>query len=445
MSNRRPLIDSEPLSPVGGLETLKKEFHDQHIYWKKNGELAMSAMFEALHYESLMNPELGEVLEDTIAIRRLKNDDLGASEVAGNIRGTLFGDQLELGNQPQKYYCRDDWLKPIREVVTLVKEPEPDITQGGRAERVQMNLVADSVDTSPFSRANPDEVLMQLVAERWPNGVRMLDCGAGMLTTVNQILQKNDHPMGPINVYDGTGLGHSKSEWTVSTKLTAGANYLLAQDHTIDWVLAVDLNEPYRKDHAYKWARGLLRGSELDNPEFMKTYDALAAQPHPKLSYQRLDLTDEKDVETLRAKLDGERFELITMSTVLHQLSKHDRQTMIGAAREFLAPGGLLLIKDFAWVQSTNPRTLYYYKHWHKRGRYRAFIYDPLFPNLGFQEYCRANDSRCKDLAIGAGHIAIKGELHKIEDLLFEAGKVADKHAAVIDLAGQRPTQNRAS
>jgi hypothetical protein len=441
-----PEIGAKPLSAVGrGIDDLKHEFYEQCVYWEKRDEPAMAALFSALFYESLVNPDLEAIMADVVSVRRLNNDDLSTSEVAGTWRVTLFDDQLQLGKEPQNFTKREQWQEPLNDLIRLVTNLTPSIEESERAERLQISLISESTGTNPFSRATPDELLMQALNQRFREGYHWLDIGTGMVEIPNQVLQKQDFPFEPAKLYGSENLSPGVKEWTESAKLTKAAKRLLARDHLVQWCLAVDLVDPYRSEYTQKRSLASLRGSELADKTFMNTYLGLAAKQHPKLEYKTADLTLQHDTEKLRAELGDTKFDIITMSTVQHQLSRQERRDMDRNALSLLAPGGILFKKDFLSVSPNQPHVQRFFKNWHQKGRYRGFVYDPAHSDLGWQEFCRNYDSRCKDIVIGSGRIAVGGRMRQFENLISSAGELARREAVVIDLAAQKPTLHSAS
>lgn len=415
------MADFEPMTVLRGVDQLRDECFKQSKYWAKRDEPAMSALFDALYYESLENVDLRLAMQDSVAIRHLENSDLVVSEVAGVWRATMFGDQLAAGRKPQEYIQRQQWLGPIREVARLVTNLEPHSYEAYRAERLQVNLIGDSVGTSPYTRAAPDELLMQALAPRFPDGFRWLDDGCGMLTSVNQVLYKEIFPFEPVTFFKHPSRDAGRNEYVEDEALTQEARRVLLKKHLVEWCLAVDITDPFYADYSQKWALAALRGGELRNAQFMNTYEGLASRTHPKLTFKKLDLTTVHDTEKLRQELDGDLPNFITLSTFKHQLSEQERLEVDRNALSLLAEGGLLVTKDFSSVSPTKPKTMSFYKHWHHNGRYRTHVMDPALPKLGWQEIFRARDSRCRALTASAGKMLVSGSLKTIQELLHEA------------------------
>jgi hypothetical protein len=419
-SMRHGLIeDFEPMTVLGGVDELRDECFKQSRYWKKRDEPAMSALFDALYCESLENQDLRAAMQDSVAVRHLENNDLTSSEVAGVWRATLFGDQLVAGKQPQYYTDRSQWLGPIREVAEIVSNPTPKVYDLERAERLQINLIADKVGTNPYTRAAPTELLMQALAPRFPDGYRELVIGCSMLADTNQILYKSVFPFEPVEFFTPPHGTKKKTMSVANRQLTAVANRALKQSHLVDWCLAVDLTDPF-VEHAKRWSQGALRGSELANPAFRNTYDGLASRPHPNLTFKKLDLTTRQDTEQLRSELGDNLPNIVEMGTIKHQLSRQDRTNLDLNCASLLADGGLLVTKDFAYVSPDKPKSMQFYKHWHIDGRYRTFVLDPKLPRLGWQEIFRARDSRCRAMTASAGKLMVEGSLRTIDELLLQ-------------------------
>jgi hypothetical protein len=430
-----------PLSPIrGGVERLKSEFHDQAVYWAKRDETSMAVMFEALSYESLINPELDKVLEDTIALRL--HDDISTSEIAGTWRVALFEDQLELEAHPDDFESREDWIGPIRDVVTLLNARRPPADQVTRVERLRRNLVADPVCTSPYTRANPDELLMQSAYQRFPDGFVWIDAASGMVTVPNQILQKQQYAMAVNELYSLERLGNGQMRWLNSPELTRAGQELLSREHLVKLCIATDIVDPYNSPVAQGRAMASLRSSERRDIDYMLTYIGLAAGIHPLLKFKTVDFTCRDQVMQLKDELDGRKASLITMGTVQHQLSREKRQAMDANAKELLAGDGLISKKDF--FRYSRSQGITFYKNWHQWGKFRNIVYDAANPGMRWQEFCRNGDSRCLDIAIGTGKLVVGGSLYGFDELVLRRGDVATMRTTVLDLGARKLAKRNA-
>jgi len=407
------------LTAVGGMESILNEFYRQSKH-PPGGDEVIGALSTALFRETALNDTVAEALEDVITLRRLTNDDLSPSEVAGIIRCTLLNDQLQQGNEPQYWSNPNNWRAAIREVAQLVTQSEPAVSESERAERLWMNLVGDHVNTNPFTRAAPDELLMQVLTDRFPDGYTWLDIGSGMVEVPNQILAKDRYPFEPIKMYRRLGRT-AISAWKEAPDLTQKANQLLNRPHRLKRVVAVDLINPYKSMHNQNLARAALRPDELKNSHYMEKWDGLAKEHPDELEFVEADFTNERDVRLFTKSINSLKFDLITISTVQHQLSRKERMRMDMLALQQLADGGLLMKKDFIESRPSDPRANRFFKHWHLPGRYRAVVCDPANPSQGWQEIVRAMDSRCTDLAIGWGVLAVNGSFQSFDRLIMAA------------------------
>jgi hypothetical protein len=389
--------------------SVEREFNDVlkeiagQAHAAPGGDPVIAAMASQLFHLSLVNPVVHQGIEDVVSVRNAIYGNQGASQIAGIIRSSIMTDQLTQGNQPQTWEHPSQWELPIIDFFELACASEPGKDLAKRADEISLNLNYRFVMTNNFTRGIGDELAMQaFYNERFQDGYKWVDVGAALGEIAKQILAKERYPMDPVIIMDHLG-------GTILQGTTDNANRLLRQPHRVRQCVAVDLIDPKNDEPTWQWAHGSLRPkSEMNNPEFMKKFDALTREQPNELNFFNGDLVDDKNLQEFYDKHMSEKADIVTMSTMLHQLKKKDRDRMLSIGQELLTDEGLLVIKDFTYVQSGSPRSPRFFRHWHHPGRYRMLILDKTDPRRSYQEMYRAKDSRNLVLAAGSGRIAVK-------------------------------------
>ncbi len=367
-----------------------------------SGDPVIAAMSSQLFNLSLVNPLVHQGIEDVVTIRNMVYGNQGASQIAGIIRSSIMTDQISQGNEPQTWEDADQWEQPIIDFFELASTSEPGIHSAKRADEISLNLNYRFVMTNNFTRGIGDELAMQaFYLDRFPNGYKWVDIGASLGEIAKQILAKERYPMDRATIMDHLG-------GTMLRGTTDAANHLLRQPHRVRQCVAVDLIDSRNDEPTWQWAHGSLRPkSEMNNPEFMQKFDALAREHPEELKFFNGDLVDGKNLQEFYEKHMSEKADIVTMSTMLHQLKKNDRDRMLSIGQELLTDEGLLVIKDFTYIQPTNPHSPRFFRHWHSPGRYRMLILDKADPGGSYQEMYHAKNSRNLVLAAGSGRIAV--------------------------------------
>ncbi len=115
---------------------------------------------------------------------------------------------------------------------------------------------------------------------------------------------------------------------------------------------------------------------------------------HPKITFERQDLLASSFEEV------ADKFDIVTLFTVLNQMSEEQRTVAIRSARRNLKPTGILVVQDFARVNEDAPtRLVFLDDQWNKGFSYRTTIYDMMRP-YRFQEVMRWNGGRPKEVNI---------------------------------------------
>lgn len=115
--------------------------------------------------------------------------------------------------------------------------------------------------------------------------------------------------------------------------------------------------------------------SELLTSYRVDEFDRLAESVSKKHDYYVGNFAYEETIANILSESPVKKFQLITFFTVLHQVHPEDREIMLDHARKLLAPGGLIIIQDFARLNHNYPINLEFFRKWGPQ-TYRTYIID---------------------------------------------------------------------
>ncbi len=294
------------------------------------------------------------------------------------------------------------WQRSLHEIADVYNTLHGTHSVQERSERLNYNLWARRVQTNIPDRYLAAEIAMQSYRHRFPNGVKWLDIGCGILEGQRMLLGKQQQGLTEVDIVTENG--------DIDALKTSEVRDLLQRDSLIKRAVGVDLMPAY-DPNTQQWARGSLRPQkEMRNQEFMRKFDSLIMSPTKEtetfgnvISFFDGDLLREETREEFSAGPGAEKFEMVTILTTLHQLPRDQRNELAEIAKSYLDPdNGILVLQDFARVahHARSPQSLLFYQHWHNPYRYRTFIWDMKEPQKGYQEFARAADSRCQRLML---------------------------------------------
>jgi SAM-dependent methyltransferase len=205
-------------------------------------------------------------------------------------------------------------------------------------------------------------------------------------------------------------------------------NALLGSSLTFGYGIGVDIAPMHHPD-VKKWARSnSFYPKELLDIDRVEEYDTLDTIRPQNVSFMELDFLKPEQAPYLHNPSDDwHGFQVVMMSTVLHQLSAEDRVTMLDVAKRCVRPDGIIVVQDFAHLDPADPSQLVFYERWNDEPyRYRTFIIDMQDPGQ-LQEVFVWDSGRCRALQIGLGRLATGGgRTNSFHDIL---GVVRDEVA----------------
>jgi hypothetical protein len=373
-----------------------------------------SAFAEAVCEEIEANTAFGLVVNE-VALFYQHHDpkNAGTSEKVGRIRAAVCTDLQQQGIFPSEafanpYYWRDQ-LRAIGYIMT-----HSDVDEA-RNERLSLNMLTRSVQTNIRNRYLPFELMTQTVAERFPDGASWLDIGCAIQQGTKGVHLKQSYPFAEHMVAPRPRRPYKREPGV----LTAITNELVARPSVIREVVGMDLidgNDP----ETIAWSRGSLRPqSELMNPAFIDEFDALAQvelSSDDSFRFIRADASTLEGAREFDDQCPGKQFDFISIIACGHQMSRTEFEQTMTFARSRCSPRGVIFLEDFAYQRRGSLR---FYKEWHVPYRFRSYIDD----GGGIQEFARNADSRCQELQLGIGRIAVGKQVLGMEDAIVRASE----------------------
>jgi SAM-dependent methyltransferase len=122
------------------------------------------------------------------------------------------------------------------------------------------------------------------------------------------------------------------------------------------------------------------------------------------VGFQGLDIADKS------LDLGDGFFDVVTLSTILYQVSDQDRSLIQEIAKRYIKPEGVVIYQDFAVKDRDDPTRLHFHDTWfNDRFPYHTLVYDPHSPEE-LQDIFGWENGRCAKMITGLGRLALNNE-----------------------------------
>ncbi len=172
----RSLLQTGELAPID----LAREFRHQAKH-PPGGEEATGAFWQAM-LETAQDGPIYENLEEIARLHAAKNPDATAPYIAGIVR-TAYRAYLEETDPTfdiQRLTSRESWREPLSRIAEALNDEK-----NGRGDAATANLIINlwtrQVQTNIIERYSAAELILQVIRERFPDGVNALDIGSGIM------------------------------------------------------------------------------------------------------------------------------------------------------------------------------------------------------------------------------------------------------------------------
>lgn len=386
-------------------------------------EKQTAAMFCAIINEVELRPILAEVAEHRLNIRGIKSAPAVSAIRSAFI--TYFRANIP-GFSDENRHAPADWEEPL----SVLKE---DLNEMNSMEigSFLMDVTHNETNTPVAERYYTDELIAQLVKDRFPKGIRALDIGSSIMVGALHLTHKNIFPMSFQEVRT-PGVGEEG-------ELTDKANEILQREGAFKKIVCVDNALIYFKDRRQYDSRireraiSCLRPSERANPDYLGRIHTLTETVHrgspsfeedSPVSYHQGNLLNPIELGFFKEQ-HPEKFDMIMVNYLTQELPAEDQIRLHDAALELLSEQGLLIYNHQAYIHPWNaPRPVSI----HNLRPYESFattpysssmhLVDNMFPVRGIQEMMRYRDNRCHVVRLGMGELVVNGAFEPIHDLV---------------------------
>jgi hypothetical protein len=300
--------------------------------------------------------------------------------------------QKQLSRRPDSTGYPDAYTtpEPWRDSIAWVSEPE------NTAEHYDFvaDLTYRQVQSNVAERYKSIALIAQLMSPRLSEHPTILDVGCSQNQGLKKLALSGQIPFAPFHSMSEQPPERTRLETEILNKLLVRA-VPLGPSIGIDAIHADDANNK-------EWARSCsFYPSELLNDHRREEYDLLEMAHPPQVGFYQADFAD-LDIDDLLRQSPSERFDIVSFSTVLYQVSEEQRATMIANARKLLKPSGLIVIQDFVTLDEQDHTKLVFHPNWFEYSYiYTTVVIDPLDTTGRAHEVFRWENGRCNKMKAG--------------------------------------------
>lgn len=198
------------------------------------------------------------------------------------------------------------------------------------------------------------------------------------------------------------------AEQTPNPTLTEKVTDLQNRPVGLSYGIGLDRDQMADPD-SQEWARACLTPREFEDKS-IESHDKLDVMNPSNVRFAKYNFLDDYASELLRSNHgEHEFFDVVTMFTVLNQLTDRERFRLLTIAQRYVKQTGLVVVQDFARVNPDSPYDMMFLdSDWNKNFSYRTIVIDRL-GNNGYQEVWLYDGGRCRVAQAALGRIAAVG------------------------------------
>lgn len=237
------------------------------------------------------------------------------------------------------------------------------------------SLANHEIQTNVPARYMGPKLMLRLYRDRFKGPINLLDVGPSTGAGVKGLLANRiNHPVSV--QMPSRGEAENSVILARSQRSTDYINDLLSDPIEFAQCAGIDRLPAYGEAEK-QWVRSCFYPSELSNPGtgVVAEFDELSSLELSNYQSFTYDFTDPDHIEEFQAVAPVPRFDVVTMLTMMHQLSGRDRIRAVRHARQLVSDDGLIIIQDFARVDRSKKSKLDFFPHWHPY-TYRTMVID---------------------------------------------------------------------
>jgi hypothetical protein len=343
------------------------------------------------------------------------------------------------------------WRKPLAQLNHVLATQPNSLA----VTKFEANMYQRNIATNFPGRYMPLEMLLQVLGDRFPDGVRMADFGSSVGAGINWQLRKDELDQRYKMLMK---FAHVAEFGNPRSDLTEKANEILDLLPILRDVVEIDIQSVYspnkeingqRGDMMYdpafgEWARFSFRAKERHDPAFMDMFKELVRYKPDLVKFYMGNLLVEhhlKQFEELHAS--EEKFDVFNMSVSVHQNHPSTFMRLLNIANRLTHKDGLILVHEFGHLRypghedakeipdlnTIDPKVLgtpmsldrfETVDFWHIPQNFRSFAIDKAHPRgLGFQVAMVYDDnSRCTKPTVMPATFKLGKRVHKLPKLI---------------------------
>jgi hypothetical protein len=415
----QPHHSTRPLSTSEKFMVLNMETYHQ-IDNPPSNDPVIAAMWQALPFALDRSPALYETITSWVGRQEIKfgpamPDGKPPSQVAGELRGRLQYDQLELARGLQGLHDPSKWEGSL---LALARSDD-------RLAKFQVALHYPQ-NTTDGNRYGPLEIMRQIMSTPDQPRVDILDEASSILIGMKQLLSKRRYPFAVPRLLqpgDADASGHVVMG-SGDPQLEEAYRALLAGPEVPGAHVSTDLF-PARDPIIRKLARASLRPvSEIQNRKFMSRFHALGrlVLPPEQHTFVEADITHMDDIMAIREQFPDRKFRIAFLGTVVSQLGEDHIPQAIDAAMAALDgetyQDAAVAILDFAHPDAEDPAKLKLHPQW-SSGTYALNVIYKNDPERRVRQVFRYLTSRPTEVIIGQDEIMQHGAFVGVREAIL--------------------------
>lgn len=263
-------------------------------------------------------------------------------------------------------------------------------------------MMNQEIQTVVDARYKAAQLYVALQPHRFSGPIRYLDKGTSAGTGAKALISGQiKHRVGVSVVAPPQKPSSAYPQATLQSneRLTEYVHEKLGHPLEFEIAVGADITDPQNEDQR-EWIKSCYYPSEVvENKNKMITkFDHLAQMNLPNwLPLRQIDCADPYAPDEIRERSGVEEFDLITIFTMLDQLTEAQRVQIIKNSLDLLSPQGTLLMSDFAQIDKTMPSGLRFYDT-----RYPYTYHTAEFnrQTTAWEDVFWWRDGRCTDVII---------------------------------------------
>lgn len=262
-------------------------------------------------------------------------------------------------------------------------------------------MMTKEIRTVVDARYKADQLFVALHPELFPRPIKYLDLGTSAGTGAIALMTGQiKHKVGVnIIVPAEAEMTYPHARLVTHQPVTRLIEKKMATPLEFEIGVGVDIVDPNDPEER-EWIRSCYYPTEVaeNKNKTMTKFDHLAKmQPENWVPLKKIDCSSTGAASEIREQSGVEKFDLITINTMLNQLTEEERVCLIKNVLSLLSPDGVALASDFAKVDTTKPSGLDFYDVWNP---YTYRTMQLSHASMSWEDVFWWSSGRCNDVIV---------------------------------------------